>query len=223
MWQICQPYAPAAFTPQEIFLVLISVRGPLDPKSMKNPMTLSGNRIRDIPPCSAVNQSTAPPRNPVRHFVAKKFTWTKTHLPFAEPSNFFWQPYKRATKYNSWKNVLTMSGSRYLSTVRGGYGICYWIIRIPKHSYALKTKEERRQINVRITYSQKRHYFFHPLSLYVIVASFLTPPPKKKFRLIRVINFDSSTITNMTMAPNCYVLQIICKHILCLCNFFTKI
>jgi hypothetical protein len=23
----CQPYAPAAFTPQEIFLVLISVRG----------------------------------------------------------------------------------------------------------------------------------------------------------------------------------------------------
>ena len=26
-WQGCQPYAPVAFTPQEIFLVLISVRG----------------------------------------------------------------------------------------------------------------------------------------------------------------------------------------------------
>jgi hypothetical protein len=26
-WQGCQPYAPAAFTPQEIFLVLISVVG----------------------------------------------------------------------------------------------------------------------------------------------------------------------------------------------------
>ena len=26
-WQGCQPYAPAAFTPQEIFLVLIYVRG----------------------------------------------------------------------------------------------------------------------------------------------------------------------------------------------------
>jgi len=26
-WQRYQPYAPAAFTPQEIFLVLISVRG----------------------------------------------------------------------------------------------------------------------------------------------------------------------------------------------------
>jgi hypothetical protein len=25
-FQVCQPYAPAAFTPQEIFLVLISVR-----------------------------------------------------------------------------------------------------------------------------------------------------------------------------------------------------
>jgi len=27
MWQGCQPYTPAAFTPKEIFLVLISVRG----------------------------------------------------------------------------------------------------------------------------------------------------------------------------------------------------
>jgi len=26
-WKGCQPYAPATFTPQEIFLVLISVRG----------------------------------------------------------------------------------------------------------------------------------------------------------------------------------------------------
>ena len=26
-WQGCQPYAPAAFKPKEIFLVLISVRG----------------------------------------------------------------------------------------------------------------------------------------------------------------------------------------------------
>ena len=26
-WQGCQPYAPAAFTPQEMFLVLVYVRG----------------------------------------------------------------------------------------------------------------------------------------------------------------------------------------------------
>ena len=59
--------------PQETFLVLISVRGRVDPRAEcgrrdyvneKKHNDTIGNRTRNLPACSAVSQRTVPPRAP---------------------------------------------------------------------------------------------------------------------------------------------------------------
>jgi hypothetical protein len=69
-WQGYQPNTPAAFAPEEILLVLISLRGWVEPRAViwmealcqlcqgKIPMFPTGIE----PACSAVPQQTAPPR-----------------------------------------------------------------------------------------------------------------------------------------------------------------
>ena len=71
-WKSCQPYAPATFTPQEIFLVLISVSPQCHSAatrimSMKNSNDIIGNWTRDLLACSAVPHPTAPRRAPKHH------------------------------------------------------------------------------------------------------------------------------------------------------------
>ena len=68
--------------PQEIFLVVISVRGSVDPRaivsagrvmSMKNSNNTIGYRTRDLPACSVVPQPTVPLRAPLpKHILNNK-------------------------------------------------------------------------------------------------------------------------------------------------------